>query len=526
MTAGTVAPRASGRETAPGAITQLLRAEWIKFRSVRGWVTGMIVAALVTVGLGVLIVSGSVCSVGPFPGHPKADACSAPLGPGGVAVTDSFSFVHQPLTGNGSITARVTALTGVVLNSGAPGLQPWSKAGIIVKASTRQGSAYAAMLVTGGHGVRMQYNYTNDVADPAGPVSAAAPRWLRLVRSGDTLTGFESADGTRWTRVAAAILPGLPATVQAGLFATSPPVAQESLSGTTSSGTSGPTRGTAAFSHVILTKAGHRATGAHGWAGTDVGAPAGPLAAGQAGAFHQAGGTFTVSGSGDIAPSVSPQGVGTPISMTLIGAFAGLIAIIVVATGFITAEYRRGLIRVTLAASPRRGRVLAAKAIVIGSVTFVAGLASAAAAIPLGERVLRRHGNFIAPVPALTELRVIVGTAVLLAVAAVLALAVGAVLRRSAAAVTTVIALIVLPYLLAAASPALPARVADWLLRVTPAAAFAIESTSTRYPQVSNTYLPFFGYYPLGPWAGLAVLCGYAAAALALASVLLRRRDA
>jgi ABC-type transport system involved in multi-copper enzyme maturation permease subunit len=114
----------------------------------------------------------------------------------------------------------------------------------------------------------------------------------------------------------------------------------------------------------------------------------------------------------------------------------------------------------------------------------------------------------------------------LLAVAAVLALAVGAVLRRSAAAVTTVIALIVLPYLLAAASPALPAGPADWLLRVTPAAAFAIESTSTRYPQVSNTYLPFFGYYPLGPWAGLAVLCGYAAAALALASVLLRRRDA
>ena len=55
------------------------------------------------------------------------------------------------------------------------------------------------------------------------------------------------------------------------------------------------------------------------------------------------------------------------------GTFAGLIAVIVVATIFITAEYRRGRIRITLAASPRRGRVLAAKAIVIGSVTFVAG---------------------------------------------------------------------------------------------------------------------------------------------------------
>jgi ABC-type transport system involved in multi-copper enzyme maturation permease subunit len=530
VTAGLPA-RAAGRAGGSGgssprantAVTQLLRAEWIKFRSVRGWVIGMIVAVLATVGLGLLIASGSVCSVGPFPGHPQADACSAPLGPGGVVVTDSFYFVHQPLTGNGSLTVRVTALTGVVLNSGAPGLQPWSKAGIIVKQNLRPGSAYAAMLVTGGHGVRMQYDYTHDVAGLAGAVSGVSPRWLRLVRSGDTLTGYESADGIRWARVAAATLPGLPVTVQAGLFATSPPAVPRSNA---VEARSGDTRATATFDRVRLTEASHRTTGARGWAGTDVGAPPGPLGAGQVGAFHRDGGTFMVGGSGDIAPSVSPRGVGTPLSQTLIGAFAGLIAIIVVATMFITAEYRHGLIRVTLAASPRRGRVLAAKAIVIGSVTFVAGLVSAAAAIPLGEGVLRRHGNFIAPVPALTELRVIAGTAALLAVAAVLALALGAVLRRSAAAVTTVIALIVLPYLLAGASPALPAGAADWLLRVTPAAAFAVETTSTRYPQVSNDYLPFFGYYPLGPWAGLAVLCGYAAAALALAAFLLRRRDA
>ena len=72
------------------------------------------------------------------------------------------------------------------------------------------------------------------------------------------------------------------------------------------------------------------------------------------------------------------------------GTFAGLIAVIVVATIFITAEYRRGLIRITLAASPRRGRVLAAKAIVIGSVTFVAGLAAAAAAVIFGAQLAQR----------------------------------------------------------------------------------------------------------------------------------------
>ena len=55
-----------------------------------------------------------------------------------------------------------------------PGLQPWAKAGLIVKASTTQGSAYAAIMVTGGHGVRMQYDYTHDVAGPTA-ASASAP---------------------------------------------------------------------------------------------------------------------------------------------------------------------------------------------------------------------------------------------------------------------------------------------------------------------------------------------------------------
>jgi hypothetical protein len=52
------------------------------------------------------------------------------------------------------------------------------------------------MMVTGGHGVRMQYDYTHDTAGRPGAVSAASPRWLRLTRSGDTLTGYASADGT------------------------------------------------------------------------------------------------------------------------------------------------------------------------------------------------------------------------------------------------------------------------------------------------------------------------------------------
>jgi hypothetical protein len=96
---------------------------------------------------------------------------------------------------------------------------------------------------------------------------------------------------------------------------------------------------------------------------------------------------------------------------------------------------------------------------------------------------------------------------------------------RSAAAVTAVIAAIVLPYLLATAG-LLPAGASQWLLRVTPAAAFAIQQSVPQYPQVTNAYTPFNGYYPLAPWAGFAVLCGWAVLALGLAVFLLRRRDA
>jgi ABC-type transport system involved in multi-copper enzyme maturation permease subunit len=111
-----------------------------------------------------------------------------------------------------------------------------------------------------------------------------------------------------------------------------------------------------------------------------------------------------------------------------------------------------------------------------------------------------------------------------MSLSAVLALAIGTILRRSAMAVATVVVLVVLPYILATAA-VLPAGPSEWLLRVTPAAAFAIQQTLIAYPQVDGAYLPAFGYYPLGPLPGLLVLCAYAAGALGLAWWLLRRRD-
>ncbi len=376
-------------------------------------------------------------------------------------------------------------------------------------------------MITGGHGVRWQYDYTHDSAGLPGAVSAASPRWLRLTRSGDTITGYDSTDGTQWTKLGSARLAGLPATVPAGLFAASPDDVQFSnpIGGGTSSNSGGPTQATASFDRLSLTGGwSDRA-----WTGQDVGGA--EFAGAMADGFTQSGGTVTVRGSGDIAPIVIGSGPGTDADHTLIGTFAALIALIVVAALFVTSEYRRGLIRTTLAASPRRDRVLAAKALVIGAVAFLVGLLAAAIAMPLGHHIASANGHQVFPVGTATEVRMIVGTAALLAVAAVATLAVGTMLRRGAGAVTVVVVAIVLPYILATAS-LLPVGATQWLLRVTPAAAFAVQQSLVRYPQVAGDYAPTNGYYPLAPWAGFAVLCGYTALALAGAAMLLRRRDA
>ncbi len=518
----------------------LLRAEWTKFRSVRGWVIGMIVAALLTIFLGVFVAGNSSvgCQVNGGPVESgKACLPYIPHGPGGEVVTDSFSFLRQPLTGNGTITARVTALTGQNANGNGgpqpaggitvPRLVPWAKAGIIIKQSAHQGSAYAAMMVTGSHGVRMQYNYTGDIAGMPGSVSAVHLRWLRLTRSGDTITGYDSADGTHWTQVGAVQLSGLPSTVQVGLFATSPnyTVTQSSFGGGSFNTVS--TQATGVFDHVSLT-----GDSPGTWTGTVVGG-GGPLGSGPAGnggppAYTHADGTFTLTGSGDIAPAIPGPGSNLPtvtIGQSLVGAFLGLIAFVVVAAMFFSTEYRRGLIRTTLAATPQRGAVLAAKAVVIGAVVFVVGLVATVVCIAVGVPKLEDNGQVLLTVPVVTEVRVIVGTAAMLALAAVLAVSLGAILRRSAAAITIAVLVIVMPFLLTVLN-VVPTAVGDWLLRVTPAAGLAIEQSVPRYFQVTTVVSVPQGTYPLTPYAGLGVLCLWTAAALALALVMLRRRDA
>jgi hypothetical protein len=92
-------------------------------------------------------------------------------------------------------------------------------------------------------------------------------------------------------------------------------------------------------------------------------------------------------------------------------------------------------------------------------------------------------------------------------------------MRRSAAAVAAGTVLLVLPGVLGSQS-------GNWLMRLTPTAAFAIQATLPRSSLVTSAYIPPNGYFPISPWAGLAVLAAYTAVALAAATWLVRQRDA
>ena len=494
----------------------LLRAEITKFRTIRAWIITLCAAVVVFVLVSFLSAFESRAPVG-----------AVPVGPGGEAVSDTYMLVHQALVGDVTLTARVTSLSGAFTPlspaSGSalsqsskdgpdpqlePGLAPWAKAGIILEPDTNQGTAYAAVMVTGAHGARMQDDYTHDSPGLPGHVGPSSPRWLRLTRAADIITGYDSTDGTDWTEIGTARLAGLPSTVQIGLFVTSP----EYFAAGAGAGT--PSVATASFDQVSA----QGDLPGRSWTGEAI---AGFYPVPSASTWKQASASaFTITGSGDIAPLVgdilSAQWAGASI---VNGTIVALLIVIVLATLFATSEYRRGLVRTTFAASPRRDQVLAAKAIVAGSLAFAAGAIATALAEAITRHVFAANGSYLFPQSGPDLARVITGAGLLLGFAAALAVALGIMLRRSAVAVAAGIVLLVLPGVVGSQS-------GNWLMRFTPTAAFAIEATLPRSHLVSSAYTPPNGYFPISPWAGLAVLAAYTAVALGVATWLLRRRDA
>ena len=152
----------------------------------------------------------------PFPGETTgADGSYRVTGSGtdiwGAA--DAFHFSHTPLNGDGVIVARVTAIPHDV--------SPWVKAGVMVRESLTPGSPHAFMLVSAAKGAAFQRRQAQgglSVGTSGGLI--AAPRWVKLQRSGNVFSAFESADGLSWTLVGTDTI-AMGANVDAGLAVTS-----------------------------------------------------------------------------------------------------------------------------------------------------------------------------------------------------------------------------------------------------------------------------------------------------------------
>jgi hypothetical protein len=181
---------------------------------------------------------------------------------------DAFHYAYRSLDGDGTIVARV---------SGIQLVNNWTKAGVMIRNSLSPSAAQAFMLVAASpaKGVPFQRRTADGgITTSTSGSQSTAPRWVKLVRSGVTITAFESPDGTAWTRIGSDTF-AMGRTVLVGLAVSS------HVTGTAA---------TATFDNVSVTAGA--AASAPAWEHRDVGATPFP------GAATGGDGSYTVSGSG------------------------------------------------------------------------------------------------------------------------------------------------------------------------------------------------------------------------------------
>jgi hypothetical protein len=197
------------------------------------------------------------------------------------------------------------------------------------------------------------------------------------------------------------------------------------------------------------------------WRSVDVGEPWTP-----AGSMSEDGDVITVRGGGDFRPFESFDPV--IADGTLFGMLIGLPVLITVGVLFATSEYARGLHRSTFTATPRRGRVLAAKAVVLGGTVLVLEFV----AIGAGYAWLVAHveSTGIAPIGYLhpAVVNAVVGSAVSLTAVSLVGLAIGTLIRRPAGSIALVVALLLVPAIVA---ENLPVGVGRWVTLLSPVGA-------------------------------------------------------
>jgi len=208
-----------------------------------------------------------------------------------------------------------------------------------------------------------------------------------------------------------------------------------------------------------------------------------------------------------------------PAKVSLTGIYLGQAVVAIVAVTVVSGEYSTGMIRLTLAATPRRWLVMAAKAAVVSAVTLTTGAVAVLTSVLAGGVLLGRHGITAAhgyedlSLGNATVLRAAAGSVLYLGLIALLSLGVAAAVRDSAVAIGVVLALL---FLFPIVSNVITSP--GWhrhLEQLSP-------MTAGLYIQATTNLRSL----PLTPWQGLGVLAAWAAGAMLAGALLLRFRDA
>jgi ABC-2 type transport system permease protein len=207
-----------------------------------------------------------------------------------------------------------------------------------------------------------------------------------------------------------------------------------------------------------------------------------------------------------------------PAKLSLTGIQLGQAAVAILAVMTISSEYSTGMIRVTLAAEPRRSTVLAAKAVLVGCLTLAAGTVAVLGCVLSGRLIM--PGNGVTPghgvaLVSLADgpvLRAACGSVLYLGLIALLSLGIATMVRDPGPACGIVLGLL---YLFPIIASLVDQRWYRHLEQIGPmTAGLEIQATTG------------LRSLPLSPWAGLGVLAAWAAGSLLAGALLLRLRDA
>jgi regulation of enolase protein 1 (concanavalin A-like superfamily) len=126
---------------------------------------------------------------------------------------DACQFAYQTLNGDGQLIARVTSIENT---------HRWAKAGVMIRASLDASAPYAMMLVSAGAGSSFQWRSAAGGTSTyvSGGTGIVAPEWVKIVRAGNVLSGYQSSDGVNWTSTGMATIP-MGTSVSIGLAVTS-----------------------------------------------------------------------------------------------------------------------------------------------------------------------------------------------------------------------------------------------------------------------------------------------------------------